>query len=31
VWTQHFPSFAYPLLPEVKRLVYAALAARTAP
>ena len=31
VWTQHLPSFAYPLLPEVKRLVYAALAARTSP
>jgi CubicO group peptidase (beta-lactamase class C family) len=31
VWAQHLPSFAYPLLPEVKRLVYAALSRRIAP
>jgi CubicO group peptidase (beta-lactamase class C family) len=31
VWAQHLPSFAYPLLPEVKRLVYAALPRRIAP
>jgi CubicO group peptidase (beta-lactamase class C family) len=31
VWTQHFPSFAHPLLADVKRLVYAALPPRGAP
>jgi CubicO group peptidase (beta-lactamase class C family) len=31
VWTQHFPFGAYPLQPDVERIVYAALASQSHP